>query len=352
MTDKCLIIGDTHYDVKCDGYLQNQLESTVKIVKEHSPRYLVFLGDIFHHRKPTPEVVVGVHKMFKRLATTIPGLSNIYVLRGNHDSQNRSDDGLTSLEVLEYPGSKVKVVTQTYLDEELNMLFIPHYEDEEVIKKHLASAPNSKTIAFGHFSYTPECFEIHGYESSLKSSDFKCRTILGHIHKYLKEDKVTILGTPWSTNYGECDYDHYVGILNKTKDGWGALKTVKASIGPRYYEAPYDALDPMREDISDTNYFTMLRVLIDKFTETPPNILRSEIEKEFKVGFVDLKFKPVYNADLNNRLSNYDPNTPLTTIDGDIIKKYIEEQASQIPTSKLEEGLNLIKEHADTEDLG
>ena len=132
----------------------------------------------------------------------------------------------------------------------------------------------------------------------------------------------------------------------------GALSKVKVEIGPRYYEAPYDSLDAMKEDISDGNYFTMLRVLIDKFTEAPPTILRAEIENKFKVGYVDLKFKPVYHAELNNRLSNYDPGTPLTTIDGDVIKRYIEEQASTIPTERLEEGLNLIREHADTEDLG
>jgi DNA repair exonuclease SbcCD nuclease subunit len=351
VTSKCLIIGDTHYDTKCSGYLDSQLKATLDIVEKNKPKYVVFLGDIFHHRKPTPEVIVGVHNLFKKLRL-IPGITKIYVLRGNHDSQNRSDDGLTALEVLDYPGSKVKLVQHTYLDSELNMLFIPHYEDEDEIKRHLLSAPNSKTIAFGHFSYSPECFGLHGFESSLELKDFPCRTILGHIHKSLKDDKVTILGTPWSTNYGECDYDHYVGILNQTKTGWGALSKVKVEIGPRFYEAPYDSLDAMKEDIADGNYFTMLRVLINKFTEAPPNILRAEIENKFKVGHVDLKFKPVYHAELNNRLSNYDPGTPLTTIDGDVIKRYIEEQASTIPTERLEEGLNLIREHADTEDLG
>ena len=62
---KCLIIGDTHYDTKCDGYLESQLNATLKIVKDQSPKYVVFLGDIFHHRKPTPEVIVGVHNLLK-----------------------------------------------------------------------------------------------------------------------------------------------------------------------------------------------------------------------------------------------------------------------------------------------
>ena len=65
---KCLVIGDTHYDTKCEGYLQNQIESTIRIVEEHKPTIVVFLGDIFHHRKPTPEVIVAVHKMFQKLS--------------------------------------------------------------------------------------------------------------------------------------------------------------------------------------------------------------------------------------------------------------------------------------------
>ncbi len=344
MRDKCLVIGDTHFDTRCEGYLESQLKATVDIVSKHKPKYVVFLGDIYHHRKPTPEVIVGVHRLFKKLAI-IPGVTKIFVLRGNHDSQNRSDDGLTALETLEYPGSKVEVVKHTRLDVGLNMLFIPHYESEEVIKEHLLSAHDSNTVAFGHFSYSPKCFGLHGFESTLEQNDFKCRTILGHIHKYLIDGKVTVLGTPWSTNYGECDYDHYVGVMERTAKGWGVMKTVEVALGPRYYEAPYEALDAMGDDISKGDHFLMLRVLMDKFSEAPPNILREELSSRYKVGNVELKFKPIYNSDMNNRLSNYDPDTPLTVIDGDIIKRYIEEQASTIPTDRLEEGLNLIKEH-------
>ena len=56
---KCLIIGDTHYDTKCEGYLENQVESTIKIVEQHKPTHIVFLGDIYHHRKPSQEVAIG-----------------------------------------------------------------------------------------------------------------------------------------------------------------------------------------------------------------------------------------------------------------------------------------------------
>ena len=345
---KCLVIGDTHYDTKCEGYLENQVESTIRIVEEHKPTIVVFLGDIFHHRKPTPEVIVAVHKMFQKLSL-IPSLKLMYVLRGNHDSQNRNDDGLTALETLCYPGSKVRLVQQTIVDTDLNFLLIPHYEDDEKIKEHLSRGVDEHTVAFGHFSYCPSHLGIRGFDSDLRLEDFQCRTILGHIHKYVEDQHVTILGTPWSTNYGEADNEHFVGVMEETSHGWGPLNKFKVTCGPRFYEAPYDALDAMKGEISDPKYFTMLRVTLDKFSDDPPSLLRADILNKFKVAHVDLKFQPVYDETLNERLSGYDPNVPLTVIDADIIKKYIAEQSSTIPHDLLENGLDLIKQYADQE---
>jgi len=78
-------------------------------------------------------------------------------------------------------------------------------------------------------------------------------------------------------------------------------------------------------------------------------MLRADISNKFKVAHVDLKFQPVYDDILNERLSGYDPNVPLNMIDADVISKYIEEQCSTIPKEKLEEGLDIIKRHADQE---
>jgi len=343
---KCLVIGDTHYDTKCEGYLENQIESTIRIVEGEKPTHVVFLGDIFHHRKPTPEVIVAVHKMFQKLSL-IPSLKLMYVLRGNHDSQNRNDDGLTALETLCYPGSKVRLVQQTIVDTDLNFLLIPHYEDDEKIKEHLSRGVDEHTVAFGHFSYCPEHLGIRGFDSDLKLKDFQCRTILGHIHKYVEDEHVTILGTPWSTNYGEADNEHFVGVMEENSHGWGPLNKFKVTCGPRFYEAPYDALDAMKDEISDPNYFTLLRVTLDKFSDDPPSLLRADILNKFKVAHVDLRFQPVYDDTLNDRLSGYDPNVPLTVIDADIIKKYIAEQSSTIPHELLENGLDLIKQYTE-----
>tara|TARA_R110000824_G_scaffold342289_2_gene528737 strand:- start:1933 stop:2271 length:339 start_codon:yes stop_codon:yes gene_type:complete len=111
-----------------------------------------------------------------------------------------------------------------------------------------------------------------------------------------------------------------------------------------------ESLEVMKDEIKDPNYFTLLRVLIDKFSDDSIHRLKSDILEKFSVASVDLKFQPVYDTKLNNRLSNYDPNVPISDIDNDVIEKYIEEQASSIPKELLQEGLDLIKTYEDTED--
>ena len=344
---KCLVIGDTHYDNPYSGYLEAQLTKTKELIESSKAKYVVFLGDIFHHRKPNPEVIVSVKRLFDRVSLT-PGLSRIIILRGNHDSASKSDDGLTVLDVLDWPGSKVQIVSHTELDEELNMLFIPHYENENTIHESLAYAPNESTIVFGHFGYEGSINAAGFFDFSLNLDSFKNRTILGHIHKYTKNGNVTILGTPWATNFGECDYPHYVGTLTYSKGKWTDMDITPVEGGVRYYAAPFESLEVMRDEISDPSYFTILRVLLDKFSDESTNAVRSSIKEDFGVAYVDLKFQPVLDKKLSDRLSGYDSNVPLNNIDDDIIQQYINEQTTSIPKEDLENGLKLIREYEDS----
>lgn len=344
---KCLVIGDTHFDNPYNGYLDSQLLTCFQLVDLHKPKYLIFLGDVFHHRKPNPEVLVKVSNLFRRLQT-IPGLTRIIVLRGNHDSANKSDDGLTALSVLSYPGNKVEVILQTTYDEDLNLLLIPHYEQEEKIKDDVSKLGRESTVILGHFGYTG-CLNSCGFfDFSIDKELLNRRTILGHIHRYTKDGDITILGTPWATNFGECDYQHYVATMDLSKDKtWSDLQLHEVRFGPRFYACPYESLEIMKDEICDVNYFTILRVFMSKFSDNSSNELRSKIISEYNVGFVDVKFQPMLDKKLSNRLSNYNPDVPLNSIDSSIIERYIEEQASNIPRESLEEGLDLIRQHED-----
>lgn len=353
---KVLVIGDTHFADTYKGYLDSQLRCIVDLIKSSKPGVVVFLGDIFHHRNPNVETLVKVWNFFEHdIGKLVPGLKKVYILRGNHDSANKSDDGTSVLETFAFDSSKAAYIPQTDIDIDLGFAFIPHYENEEKTILDLNSLENPSItlgkveVVFGHFGYEG-CINAGPYfDFKVRKDDLKKRTILGHIHKYSKDGNTTILGTPYSTNFGECDYPHYVGELERLEDNsWSELKLITVDHGPRYYVCHINHLEQLRSEISDPKYFTILRVLLDKFSDETTNDLRSKILEDYKVGYVDLKFQPMLDKKLSNRLSNYQPTTSIESITEEVINRYLDEQASSIPKESLKKGLEEIKNYEDT----
>lgn len=349
---KCLVIGDTHFDDKYSGLLECHFDTISKLAEANKPKYVVFLGDIFHHRKQNPEVIVKTRKFFDKLQLS-PGLTKIFVIRGNHDSSDKSDNGLTTLSILEYPGSKVSVITQTEFDTDLNFLFIPHYENEDRIINDIKNKDiNKDTFIFGHFGYAG-CLNSTGFfDFKIDPALFKCNTILGHIHRFTDNGLIKILGTPWPTSFTENDYQHYVCLLEKTKSKkWKISKLQEVDFGPRFFTVPYDLLDSYKEDLTNPKYFSILRVLVNKFSEDGNDqvIKKDELISKYGVKHVEVRFSPVLDKKLNSRISNYNPDIPLDKIDDKIIEKYIEENSTSIPTDKIKAGLDIILKHEDSE---
>ena len=83
-------------------------------------------------------------------------------------------------------------------------MYIPHYENQETIKKALDEVPEGYFV-FGHFGYRGCLNSAGDADFSLRLSDFRNPSLLGHIHRHVQKDNVTILGTPYTTNFGECE---------------------------------------------------------------------------------------------------------------------------------------------------
>ena len=349
---RILVIGDTHFESKYDGQLRSQFDTLENIIKDTKPNKLVFLGDIFHHRNPDVKTLVMVNEFFANL-NYIPGLSNIYIIMGNHDSANKSDDGLTALSVLEYPGSKVFLTKTHDCYPDLGIELIAHSENE----KHSIFSLNNCAkdyIIFGHFGYDG-CINLGEYqEFNIKREHFKNnRAILGHIHSFKEDGNLTILGTPWPTNYGESDYPHYVGILDRNEDGsWKPLEKYEVKSGPRYYTCPLESLEVMKDEISDPNYFTILRVIVNRVSDETSNDIRDKILRDYNIAYVEVKFQPLLNPKLDNRISDYVPSTKIEALSETVIDKYLEEQSSSIPKEELKAGLEEIRLHENQEDQG
>ena len=329
---KTLVIGDLHFDNKFRGMLDAQREAVIKICDLHKEcDKVIFLGDLMMHRNPRPEVLLALKKMID----TISKNREVFILRGNHDSVTKSDDGLTSLSLFENP--KVKVVTHTNIDHENKWMFIPHYEDEQKIKDDLACAPKGYTI-FGHFGYNGVLNSAGDADFSLSISDFKNPTILGHIHTEGRNGNVTVLGTPYSTNFGEAGKDCYYGILDER--GLGKLPS---KYGPRHLVVDYDNvednLDWINKDSKPTDY-TLLRININTINEDQDRI--AELCDKIKVGSLEIKYKPL--LDEKDEFET-DGRVFTTALNDDLIEHYINSNKTKINKDELLSGLKLIHEN-------
>lgn len=329
---KTLVIGDLHFDNKFRGMLDAQREAVIKICDLHKEcDKVIFLGDLMMHRNPRPEVLLALKKMID----TISKNREVFILRGNHDSVTKSDDGVTSLSLFE--NSKVKVITHTHIDHENKWMFIPHYEDEQKIKDDLACAPKGYTI-FGHFGYNGVLNSAGDADFSLSISDFKNPTILGHIHTEGRNGNVTVLGTPYSTNFGEAGKDCYYGILDER--GLGKLPS---KYGPRHLVVDYDNvednLDWINKDSKPTDY-TLLRININTINEDQDRI--AELCDKIKVGSLEIKYKPL--LDEKDEFET-DGRVFTTALNDDLIEHYINSNKTKINKDELLSGLKLIHEN-------
>lgn len=332
---KTLVIGDLHFDNKPFGLLEAQVDCIKKIYDKESPvTDVVFLGDLMMHRRPYPRVLLALKEVIDYVSRS----SKVVILRGNHDSENKSDDGITALSL--FANNKIKVVAQTWYDHKTKRAFIPHYEDESKIQEKLRNVPKGYTV-FGHFGYYGSLNSAGDNDFSLSLSDFHHRTFLGHIHKHHKEDLVTLLGTPYTTNFSEYGKDNFYAIIEG-----GEVRIEPVEFGPRHLVVSYDKVEENLDWINDPQSFTLIRVVINTIDQNQDKI--SGLLDQLDVGYSEVKFSPL--IDDKQELSNFNPDNPVVCINEDLIEEYIHSSSTTIGKDKLLEGLQLINENQQNRD--
>lgn len=320
---RTLVIGDIHLDDKIQGHLDAQLGCIDTIIKDSNPDEIIFLGDVFMHRNPSPKVLV----YFKSYLTAWRQRSLIHILRGNHDSANKSDDGLTALEV--YIGGNIKIWNRQ--GNYNGNYFIPHYENEETIRKYLRDCPEDCKV-FGHFGYRGCLNSAGDADCTLSLADFKCKTYLGHIHSFKRHGLVSILGTPYTTNFGESGSTGYYLILEGDNEEY-----VEIDYGPRHVVATLEEVKENLDLFCNAEWFTMLRVNL------LPGESASELPDDLSVEYLDIKLLPSFSEE--EALSNYKPKRDLFYINDQVIEDYVDnaEVATSLTKEVLMEGYNLLK---------
>ena len=328
---KTLIIGDLHFDNKHIGLLDAQKKAVMQICKDNGDcSKVIFLGDLMMHRNPRPSVLLALKEVMDEVSKT----KNIYILRGNHDSVSKADDGVTALSLLE--NDKIHVVTQTWIDHKNKWVFIPHYEDEQKIKDFLAAAPKDYTV-FGHFGYYGVLNSAGDADFSLSLSDFRNPTILGHIHKEGRNGSVSVLGTPYTTNFGEAGKDCYYGVLDEN-----GLDKIPTKGGPRHLVVDYDNVEDNLDWINDdgNSYFTLLRINISTINEDQDRI--ADLCDKLKVGSIEVKYKPLLDE---KEEFETDGRVFTTALNDELIDFYINSSKTKINKEDLLSGLKLIHEN-------
>jgi len=320
---RILLLTDLHFTDKPKGLLDAQRKCIIRIIQEERPQEVIIMGDLMMYRKPSPRVLLALKDIVDCLEKKdIP----LTVLRGNHDSETKADDGITALSLYNYHAD---VITEYEVDHQWRRAWIPHYEDENYIKKLLKEIPEGYTV-YGHFGYYGSLNSVGDADFNIKLSDFRTPTFLGHVHGYLEKENVTILGTPYTTNFGEAFKDSFYAILDD--DDVATLHTLDH--GPRHLVFRAKDLEEELNEINDPAYFTMLRVMVDSDHYPIPYEL-------LEVPHIDVKYAPVFNED---ELSSYRPERELFSINEMIIEDYVNEAASTISKETLMRGYRLLQD--------
>ena len=254
------------------------------------------------------------------------GGADLYILRGNHDSETKADDGITALSLFD---PYAKIITQTWTDNKRKRVFIPHYENEEIIKEGLDKAPDNYTV-FGHFGYNGCLNSAGDADFSLRLSGFRNRTYLGHVHGHNRSKNVTILGTPYSTNFGEAKKENFYGIIVEDK-----VEFKKITHGPRHIVLEYKDIEESMEILDDKNYFTMLRIMLDN---TDQDLNYEDLRS--LVAHLDIKFKPSFDEE---QVSTYNPSRDLFSINEAILSDYIAGTTTDLTEDDIWQGYNLLR---------
>jgi DNA repair exonuclease SbcCD nuclease subunit len=344
---KTLLLTDLHLSNKSFkgvSLLEPQVNCILDIVEEEKPHEIIIMGDVFMNRSPSPSALLALKDIIKK-ATLYA--SKIVILRGNHDSETKADDGITALSVFDNShlpsrACLVTVIDHAMVDHDQKRVYIPHYENVATILHWLRSSPKGYTI-FGHFGFVGCLNSTGDKDFDISLNEFNNKTYLGHIHKHSiswnDENQITVLGTPYTTNFGEQGKLCIYGVQDEHGESF-YFKDVNS--GPQHLAVSYKNLighfDIYKKLINESKYSTLLRVNVEK-DDTIDDFLIDQLE----VVYIDFKFLPVEELKEFDQ-SEYQPQRELFTINDQIIEDYVDKHNTSLDKEEIMWGLDLLKD--------
>jgi len=326
---RTLILGDLHISNKNASLREAQENCLKKIYDKEKPDEVIQLGDFLDFRKPSPEALLTA----KSIIDYWKKKSKVIILRGNHCASTKADDGVTALSV--FDNAQVRIVTHTWFDHKTKRAFIPHYENEEEIIRTLQACPSDYRV-FGHFGYFGCLNSVGDHDFNINVNSFRNNSILGHIHRQVErtfisqgeEKSLLILGTPYTTNFGESEKPNYYAVL---EDAGVRLQEIKQ--GPRHLVVRNKNICSSIKKINNKNYHTLLRIILEAGEP------RADLDK-IEAASIDIKYSSAFDEE---NISQYKPSRDLFRVNDVVIEDYINSANSSIDKDKLLGGYNLLK---------
>ena len=339
---KSLLLTDLHLSNKSFkgvSLLEHQVKCILSVVEEEKPHEIIIMGDIFMQRSPSPSALLALKKIIDKSLFYAP---KIIFIRGNHDSETKSDDGVTALSAF----NQVRVITHTAVCPYTKRVYIPHYENQNIILDALRSAPKGYTI-FGHFGFVGCLNSTGDKDFDISLDEFNNATYLGHIHKHSISwngaNQITVLGTPYTTNFGEevnlCFYGVTDGDVGGPLNNNFYFKNVTS--GPRHLTVSYknlvSDLDVYKRAINEEKFATLLRINVGKDDKIDESLL-----DQLETIYMDFKFLPIEELKDQDQ-SEYHPQRELFAINDQIIEDYVDKHNTSLDKEEIMWGLDLLK---------
>lgn len=194
---------DTHLGVSnLEARMGAMLNSfAVQLIEEVHPDVAICLGDVFHTKKPSADMVEFATAWFNTLSEYIP---HILIIPGNHDI-----DGITGSTAVDYLDDIAQNIQIFYEPMQyMDMLFVPY---KRVLDRDMRDLIRSHPQVFLHQGYSSAPLygnRLYGDKPdavSERDMEGKDLALLGHIHvpMYDTGKNLYIIGSPYQTRYTE-----------------------------------------------------------------------------------------------------------------------------------------------------
>lgn len=210
MSAKCLCIGDPHFKVRNLNVLEEYCHKIYSLVKEHSPDFIVVMGDLLDTHEIVHTIVFNNAVKF---IATLSSMAPTYLLVGNHDYINNqqyltTNHPFNSFKMWDKKKFNITVVDDVIMEEyaDMSVILMP-YVPAGRMKEALDSRIDdweSCTCVFAHQEIRGS--KMGAFESvngDVWDADMPM-LISGHIHdKQRIGDNVVYVGSSMQHSFGE-----------------------------------------------------------------------------------------------------------------------------------------------------